>query len=149
MFHYTFTKDWCKNPSLKFVWWICRKSWTRIPNWKTCHWKVSIYCESISVNTSVLQLRFTEALHFRVVSVEPLSMRIEVTLRTTSTTKAPKSDISNFDSLHVGDIISGRIKRVESYGLFITIDHTNIVSNCILLIVTTVRHFSEYLSRNI
>lgn len=66
----------------------------------------------------------------KVISVEPLSMRIEVTLRTTSTTKAPKSDISNFDSLHVGDIISGRIKRVESYGLFITIDHTNIVGLC-------------------
>ncbi|WRX22777.1 S1 domain - like 5 [Theobroma cacao] len=33
-------------------------------------------------------------------------------------------------SLHVGDIVSGRIRRVESYGLFVTLDHTNMVGLC-------------------
>ncbi|KAM7524627.1 hypothetical protein LguiA_014529 [Lonicera macranthoides] len=66
----------------------------------------------------------------KVVTVEPLSKRIEVTLRTSGTMKGQKSDTNNFSSLHVGDIISGRIKRVESYGLFITVDHTNVVGLC-------------------
>ncbi|CAL5321310.1 unnamed protein product [Camellia sinensis] len=39
--------------------------------------------------------------------------------------KHKKSDINGLNSLHVGDIVSGQIKRIESYGLFITIDHTN------------------------
>ena len=63
----------------------------------------------------------------RVVSVEPLSKRIEVTLRTLGASKS-KSEISNLTSLHVGDVISGTVKRVESYGLFISIDNTNLVN---------------------
>ncbi|KAF2307726.1 hypothetical protein GH714_031243 [Hevea brasiliensis] len=63
----------------------------------------------------------------RVLSVEPLSSRVEVTLKKLSASSAAESETNNLSSLHVGDIISGRIKRVESYGLFITIDHTNLV----------------------
>ncbi|PON46626.1 Polyribonucleotide nucleotidyltransferase [Parasponia andersonii] len=66
----------------------------------------------------------------RILSVEPLSKRVEVTLKTLGASSAPKSETSNLSSLHVGDIISGRIKRVESYGLFIAIDNTNLVGLC-------------------
>ncbi|KAJ6778612.1 PROGRAMMED CELL DEATH PROTEIN 11 PRE-RRNA PROCESSING PROTEIN RRP5 [Salix koriyanagi] len=51
----------------------------------------------------------------RVLSVEHLSKRIEVTLKS-STSNGSKSE--------------NRLKRVESYGLFIVIDHTNLVGLC-------------------
>ena len=57
--------------------------------------------------------------------MEPLSKRVEVTLKTLGANN--KSETSNLSSLHVGEIISGRIKRVESFGLFITINGTNLV----------------------
>lgn len=66
----------------------------------------------------------------RVLSVEPLSRRVEVTLKTSSATSVQKSEVNDFSSILVGDIISGTIKRVESYGLFITIDDTNMVGLC-------------------
>ncbi|GKV41870.1 hypothetical protein SLEP1_g49347 [Rubroshorea leprosula] len=66
----------------------------------------------------------------RVLAVEPLSRRVEVTLKTSNATSATKSEINDFSSLHVGDIISGRVKRVEPYGLFIAMDHTNLVGLC-------------------
>ncbi|KAL5741947.1 hypothetical protein ACOSP7_028679 [Xanthoceras sorbifolium] len=66
----------------------------------------------------------------RVLSVEPLSKRVEVTLKTSNSSTAPKSEINDLSSLHAGDIVSGRIKRLESYGLFITIGHTNMVGLC-------------------
>ncbi|TYJ18682.1 hypothetical protein E1A91_A09G140100v1 [Gossypium mustelinum] len=70
----------------------------------------------------------------RVLAVEPLSKRVEVTLKNSDTKGTSKSEINDFSRLHVGDIVSGRIRRVESYGLFITLDHTNMVGLC---------HFSE------
>lgn len=72
---------------------------------------------------------YTKFLYYRVVSVEPLSKRVEITLRTSSAVGAPKSDKDALSNLTVGDVISGRIKRVEPYGLFITVDHTNLVCN--------------------
>ncbi|XP_019053357.1 PREDICTED: rRNA biogenesis protein RRP5 isoform X2 [Nelumbo nucifera] len=66
----------------------------------------------------------------KVLSVEPLSKRVEVTLRTENTSSASKIDMCDLSSLHVGDVISGRIKRVETYGLFIIIDPTNLVGLC-------------------
>ncbi|XP_057496360.1 rRNA biogenesis protein RRP5 [Actinidia eriantha] len=64
----------------------------------------------------------------KVISVEPLSKRVEVTLKTPNASSAQKSYISG--SLKAGDIVSGRIKRIESYGLFITVDDTNMVGLC-------------------
>lgn len=64
--------------------------------------------------------------------MEPLSKRIEVSLRKTSGSKEPKADDGAISSLSVGNIISGRVKRIESYGLFITIDHSKLVSACVL-----------------
>ncbi|CAA3014339.1 rRNA biogenesis RRP5 [Olea europaea subsp. europaea] len=66
----------------------------------------------------------------KVLSVDPLSKRVEVTLKTSSATSAPNSGINTLDSVTVGNIISGKIRRVESYGLFIAIDHTNLVGLC-------------------
>ncbi|KAL2326887.1 hypothetical protein Fmac_020314 [Flemingia macrophylla] len=66
----------------------------------------------------------------RVISVEPLSNRVEVTLKTSTVANAPKSEIIDFSKFHVGGVISGRIKRVESFGLFIAIDNTDMVGLC-------------------
>ncbi|KAF7804182.1 rRNA biogenesis protein RRP5 [Senna tora] len=66
----------------------------------------------------------------RVLSVEPLSNRVEVTLKKSNGTSRTKSEITDLSNLHVGDVISGRVKRVESYGLFIAIDNTNVVGLC-------------------
>ncbi|GJX89752.1 rRNA biogenesis protein RRP5 [Tanacetum coccineum] len=63
----------------------------------------------------------------RVLSLEPLSKRIKVSLRKTSGMKESNYDVSNFDSLSAGEIISGRVKRIESFGLFITIDQSKMV----------------------
>ena len=69
-------------------------------------------------------------------AVEPLSKRVEVTLKKSNTNGTSKSEINDFSSLHVGDIVSGRIRRVESYGLFIALDHTNMVRNELCTVVT-------------
>ncbi|XP_022743667.1 rRNA biogenesis protein RRP5 isoform X2 [Durio zibethinus] len=65
-----------------------------------------------------------------VLAVEPLSRRVEVTLKKSNTNGTSKSEINDFSSLHVGDIVCGKIRRVESYGLFIALDHTNMVGLC-------------------
>lgn len=61
--------------------------------------------------------------------MEPLSKRVEVTLKSLSASSLSQSAKNNLDSLQVGDIISGRVKRLESYGIFITIDNTNVVKD--------------------
>ncbi|XP_044501490.1 rRNA biogenesis protein RRP5 [Mangifera indica] len=66
----------------------------------------------------------------RVLSVEPLSKRVEVTLKTLNSSNATKSEMNDLSSLHVGDVVHGRVKRVETYGLFITIDRTTLVGLC-------------------
>lgn len=82
-------------------------------------------------------LSYTKFLYCRVVSVEPLSKRVEVTLRTSSAGSASKSDKDALSNLTVGDVISGRVKRVEPYGLFILVDNTNMVCNWSLPAVMT------------
>ncbi|KAE9590105.1 putative ribosomal protein S1 [Lupinus albus] len=66
----------------------------------------------------------------RVISVEPLSGRVEVTLKTSSGSSKSKSVNIDFSKFHIGDVISGRIKRVESFGLFVAIDNTDMVGLC-------------------
>ena len=63
--------------------------------------------------------------------MEPLSKRAEVTLRTSNAADAPKSNANYLNQILVGDIIHGKVKRVESYGLFISIDQTNVVSELV------------------
>lgn len=59
--------------------------------------------------------------------MEPLSKRVEVTLKTRTVGKDPKVQLSDLCKLRAGNFISGTIRRVESYGLFITIDQTSVV----------------------
>lgn len=59
--------------------------------------------------------------------MEPLSKRVEVSLKASSAVGASKSDSNPLDQMTLGDTIAGRIKRVETFGLFISIDHTNVV----------------------
>ncbi|KAJ0982713.1 hypothetical protein J5N97_010968 [Dioscorea zingiberensis] len=66
----------------------------------------------------------------RVLSVDASSKRIDVTLRTETATKKSKIDATVFHKLHVGDVISGQIRRIEPYGLFITILPTDVVGLC-------------------
>ncbi|XP_031485662.1 rRNA biogenesis protein RRP5 [Nymphaea colorata] len=68
--------------------------------------------------------------HGRVLSVEPLSKRVDVSLRTKLPRVTPDINIIDMQSFKAGNIISGKIRRVEPYGLFITIDHTNTVGLC-------------------
>uniref|UniRef100_A0A7N0TNV2 rRNA biogenesis protein RRP5 n=1 Tax=Kalanchoe fedtschenkoi TaxID=63787 RepID=A0A7N0TNV2_KALFE len=65
----------------------------------------------------------------RVISVEPLAKRVEVTLKTTDTGSV-KSDTSHISSLSTGQIICGVIKRVVQFGLFIRIERSNLVGLC-------------------
>jgi len=63
----------------------------------------------------------------RVLSADPSSGRVEASLRKNSGSKLEKPDDINYSDLHVGDIIDGQVKRVESYGLFITIRSSELV----------------------
>lgn len=125
MLHYAFSEAWCKNPSLKLVRWLCRESWEGLPYWETSCWQVRL---SVLIRLDrYLLLRILRQRTCRVASVEPLSKRVEVTLKTPGASSAQKSQFVVV--LKVGDIVYGRIKRIERYGLFITIDNTNMVSN--------------------
>ncbi|KAL4021140.1 hypothetical protein IC575_019931 [Cucumis melo] len=66
----------------------------------------------------------------RILSVEPLSKRVEVTLKSVTETGGLRESNNDLRSFSAGDIISGRIKRVESFGLFISIDNTDVVGLC-------------------
>ncbi|KAI4310641.1 hypothetical protein MLD38_035604 [Melastoma candidum] len=66
----------------------------------------------------------------RILSVEPLLKRVEVTLKTSNTGKESKSVTNDLSSLVVGCVVPGNIRRVEPYGLFITIHPSNLVGLC-------------------
>uniref|UniRef100_A0A0D9WWN1 Protein RRP5 homolog n=1 Tax=Leersia perrieri TaxID=77586 RepID=A0A0D9WWN1_9ORYZ len=68
--------------------------------------------------------------HGRVLSAEPQSGKVEVSLRKNTGSKSQKSDDISYSDLHVGDIVAGQVKRVESYGLFVTIKGSELVGLC-------------------
>ncbi|CAN6203351.1 unnamed protein product [Urochloa humidicola] len=68
--------------------------------------------------------------HGRVLSTDPSSGRVEASLRKNSASKLEKPDDISYSDLHVGDIIDGQVKRVESYGLFVTIRSSELVGLC-------------------
>lgn len=68
--------------------------------------------------------------HGRVLSMDPSSGRVEASLRKSTGSKLEKPDDISYSDLHVGDIIDGRVKRVESYGLFVTIQSSELVGLC-------------------
>ncbi|KAL6579302.1 hypothetical protein OROMI_009518 [Orobanche minor] len=47
--------------------------------------------------------------------------------RAKNRSSASKSDPNSLSNINVGDVIHGRIRRVDSYGLFISTDHRNVV----------------------
>ncbi|CAA7399281.1 unnamed protein product [Spirodela intermedia] len=66
----------------------------------------------------------------KVLSVDVSSKRVDLTLKSEAGTGPSKCSLSDFKGLHVGDVISGKIKRIEPYGLFITIANSNMVGLC-------------------
>jgi rRNA biogenesis protein RRP5 len=50
-----------------------------------------------------------------------------VSLKKSIGSKTENSDGISFNDLHVGDIVDGQVKRVESYGLFVTIPSSALV----------------------
>ncbi|BBM98348.1 rRNA biogenesis protein RRP5 [Marchantia polymorpha subsp. ruderalis] len=71
----------------------------------------------------------------RIISVERLSGRVEMSLRTSQSTNSSKSvddiqDEKRFESLNVGDIITCHIKKIASFGLFLAIESSQIVGLC-------------------
>lgn len=63
----------------------------------------------------------------RILSTDPSSGRVEASLRKTTGSKLEKLDDISYSDLHVGDIIDGQVKRVESFGLFVTIRRSELV----------------------
>ena len=68
----------------------------------------------------------------RVLSAEPISGKVEVSLRKSTGSKSQKVGDISYSDLHVGDIVDGKVKRVESYGLFVTIQSSELVCFCTL-----------------
>ncbi|KAG8100361.1 hypothetical protein GUJ93_ZPchr0013g34916 [Zizania palustris] len=66
----------------------------------------------------------------RVLSVDPQSGKVEVSLRKSTGSKSKKTDDISYSDLHVGDIVDGRVKRVESFGLFVIIQDSELVGLC-------------------
>lgn len=72
-----------------------------------------------------------KVVHGRVLSVEIGSGRVDLTLRTQDGEKTRSN--SGFLSLHdlqVGSVISGKVRRVEPYGVFAAIGHSTFVGLC-------------------
>eukprot|EP00850_Spirogloea_muscicola_P009207 SM000051S17567 [mRNA] locus=s51:399348:414396:+ [translate_table: standard] len=70
--------------------------------------------------------------HGRVLEVELLSKRVQMTLRLSQPNKeAGSSDAwKGIEDIHVGDVVTGSVKRVEAFGLFIILDHSNLTGLC-------------------
>ncbi|PKA45582.1 30S ribosomal protein S1, chloroplastic [Apostasia shenzhenica] len=68
--------------------------------------------------------------HGRVLCVDISSKKVDVTLKKDGDGQLVKPDSCDFSKLHVGDLVSGHIRRVEVYGLFISIDGSNLVGLC-------------------
>ncbi|KAI0529621.1 hypothetical protein KFK09_002175 [Dendrobium nobile] len=66
----------------------------------------------------------------RVLTVEFSSKRVDLTFKKNVDSQLPKPDLCSFSNLHVGGVVSGHIRRVEKFGLFIAIDGTSLVGLC-------------------
>lgn len=58
--------------------------------------------------------------------MEASSKKVEVTLKKINR-EMRKADGVGFSNLHVGAVIYGHVRRVELYGLFITLDNSKLV----------------------
>ncbi|KAM3350290.1 hypothetical protein ACQJBY_022833 [Aegilops geniculata] len=66
----------------------------------------------------------------RVLSAEPISGKVEVSLRKSTDSKSQKVGDISYSDLRVGDIVDGKVKQVESYGLFVAIQSSKLVGLC-------------------
>ncbi|KAL6509107.1 hypothetical protein OROGR_023214 [Orobanche gracilis] len=68
--------------------------------------------------------------------LKPLQDGVETSSskRVKKRSRASESDPDSLSHIKVGDVIHGRIRRVESYGLFVSIDHMNVVNGLISLV---------------
>eukprot|EP00250_Pteridium_aquilinum_P021384 c25103_g1_i1 orf=322-6036(-) len=68
----------------------------------------------------------------RIVSLEPLSGFVEMSLRTSSSTKGSSLDskLLAFEDVHVGDLVTGVVSHIESYGLFIRMNNSKTAGLC-------------------
>ncbi|CAM6099604.1 unnamed protein product [Calypogeia fissa] len=71
----------------------------------------------------------------RITSLEPLSGRVEMSLKTaasptTNPGKAKNLNEVRLEDIHVGDILNGQIRRIENFGVFIAIESSSIVGMC-------------------
>ncbi|MCO5551934.1 hypothetical protein L7F22_005441 [Adiantum nelumboides] len=67
----------------------------------------------------------------RVISLEPLSGFVEMSLRSSFLNdELNNSKMLALKEIHVGDMVTGVVTRVESYGIFISISNSKIVGLC-------------------
>lgn len=66
--------------------------------------------------------------------MEPLSGRVDMTFKSTDGRKTTAGSLlgRRFEDFKVGDIVFGTIKRIESFGLFVSIEHSSVVSSFLL-----------------
>eukprot|EP00850_Spirogloea_muscicola_P003615 SM000014S00403 [mRNA] locus=s14:1118681:1131628:- [translate_table: standard] len=70
--------------------------------------------------------------HGRILEVELLSKRVQMTLRLSQPNKEAGSldAWKGIEDVHIGDVVTGSVKRVEAFGLFIILDHSNLTGLC-------------------
>ncbi|KAG0628431.1 hypothetical protein M758_1G025900 [Ceratodon purpureus] len=68
----------------------------------------------------------------RILSVEPLSGRVEMSLKGPSEKKKPTSNIlgRRFGDFKEGEVVFGTIKRIEKFGMFVTVEQSSVVGMC-------------------
>ncbi|KAH9327354.1 hypothetical protein KI387_007532, partial [Taxus chinensis] len=88
------------------------------------HLRVCV-CVYICICASV-----TSKMFYLILSLDPVSGRAEMTLKTQLLTEAVEKGDLDIQEFYVGDMISGIIKRVEPFGIFVTIEDSNIIGFC-------------------
>jgi hypothetical protein len=79
---------------------------------------------------------------YRVLSTDPLSGKVDVSLKKRIDSISEIPDGLSFSDLHVGDIVDGQVKRVESYGLFVTIQSSELV----YVVITRLHNFFKLIN---
>lgn len=68
----------------------------------------------------------------RILSIEPLSGRVEMSLKGPKEKKKPTSNLlgRRFGDFKEGEVIFGIIKRIEKFGMFVTVEQSGVVGMC-------------------
>eukprot|EP01036_Dinobryon_divergens_P026442 gene26442-35097_t len=65
--------------------------------------------------------------HARVLSVDQVTSQVKLSMKASALVKDPNGDRKDLEKLHVGDSVSGVVKRVTNSGVFVSINDTSIV----------------------